>query len=384
MTRIIVGGPIANKPGNGGIAWNVLSYVRGLERLGHEVTFVEAIAPEACVNAQGAPACFEDSINLAHFKTVVSQLQMSRSVLTSNPGKKLFGATPSELSDVVRNAELLINISGNLPLEPPFEAVPCKVYIDEDPGYTQFWQITGVEGLNLAGHDHHFTIGENIGSAGCSIPRGDYDWRPTRQPILLDDWPVTPAPHSFRFTTVGSWRGAYGSVEFEGRRFGLKAHEFRKFLPVPALVDGAAFEIALDIHEGDAADLDALFRNRWRIEDPSRVAADPLSFREYVQASSAEFSVAQGIYVDTNSGWFSDRSARYLAAGRPVLVQDTGFGRIIPEGEGLLSFRDLDDAVAGVQSIRKDYDRHARAARALAESHFSSGPILSNLLEQVL
>jgi hypothetical protein len=384
MTRVIVSGPIANKPGNGGIAWNVLSYVRGLERLGHEVILVEAIVPEACTDRYGRPACFEESYNLAHFKAVVSQFQLLRSALIYNRGEKAYGMAPSELADVTRNAQLLINISGNLSLEAPFDAVPCRVYVDEDPGYTQFWQMTGVEGLNLAGHDHYVTIGENIGRADCSIPRGDYDWRPTRQPVVLDDWPVVPADGPLRFTTVASWRGAFGSVEFEGRRFGLKAHEFRKFVALPCLVDCARFEIALDIHEGDAADLDSLVRHAWVISDPSQLVADPLRFREYVQSSSAEFSVSQGIYVDTNSGWFSDRSARYLASGRPVLVQDTGFGRSIASGEGLLSFRTMDEALAGVRAIQEDYDRHSRAARALAERYFSSDEILSNLLEQVL
>jgi hypothetical protein len=371
MTRIIVSGPIANKPGNGGIAWNVLSYVRGLKRLGHEVAFVEAIAPEACVDANRGRTEFADSANLAYFKAIVTRFDLCPAALLYNRGEQAFDAGVPDIADLARHAGLLVNISGNLPLDPPFDAIPCKVYIDEDPGYTQFWQVTGVAGLN-------------IGREDCTIPRGDYDWRPTRQPVVLEDWPVAPAAPSPRFTTVGSWRGAYGSVEFEGHRFGLKAHEFRKFVSVPRLVADATFEIALDIHEGDAADRDALLRNRWCIEDPSLLVADPVSFGRYVRDSAAEFSVAQGIYVDTNSGWFSDRSARYLASGRPVLVQDTGFGRSIPVGEGLLAFGDLDGAVAGCRAILDDYDCHARAARALAETHFSSDRILSNLLEQVL
>lgn len=382
--RIIVSGPIANKPGNGGIAWNVLSYVRGLQQLGHDVAFVESIAPDACTDAWGQPAKFSDSVNLAHFRTTASQLGLPHAILMYNNGEHIYGATRAEVAETARHADLLVNISGHLALEPPFDAIPCKLYIDEDPGYTQFWQVTGVRGLNLAGHDFYFTIGENIGQSNCTIPRGDYDWRPTRQPVVLNDWPSEPAPNPARFTTVASWRGAYGRVEYEGGTFGLKAHEFRRFITVPTKVREAAFEIALDIHPGDAADLEALHRSGWNIIDPSAIVADPIGFQRYVQGSGAEFSVAQGIYVETNSGWFSDRSARYLACGRPVLVQDTGFERNIPVGEGLLTFQTLGEAVASAHEILNHYADHAEAARALAESHFSSNRILSNLLEQVL
>ena len=382
MTSIIVSGPIANKPGNGGIAWNVLSYVRGLERLGHQVTFIEEIAPEACVDRKGAPVRFEESFNLAHFQTVTAQFDL-RSALVYNRGERIIGSTVAELAELARRADLLLNISGHLSLEPPFDAIPSKVYLDEDPGYTQFWQVMGVGGLRLAGHDFHFTIGENIGRDDCSIPHGDFDWRPTRQPVLLEDWPCRFDSSASRFTTVASWRGAYGSVEYEGHRFGLKVHEFRKFFSVPTMLD-AAFEVALDILEGDAADLQALLDNGWQVTDPRTLVADPMRFRQYIRDSSAEFSVAQGIYVDTNSGWFSDRSVRYLAAGKPVLVQDTGFRRCIPTGEGLLAFTDLDEAVAGARDIIENYQRHAHAARELAETYFSSDRILTTLLEQVL
>ena len=211
MTRIIVSGPIANKPGNGGIAWNVISYVRGMERLGHEVAFVEAIASDACTDAHGRCSGFTESANLAYFKTVVSQLMLRNAALVYNRGEQVYGAGSCEITDLARNADLLVNISGNLPLEPLFDAIHCKVYVDEDPGYTQFWQVMGVGGLNLDGHDFYFTIGENIGRDDCTIPRGDYNWRPTRQPVVLDDWPIKPVHGPFRFTTVGSWRGAYGS-----------------------------------------------------------------------------------------------------------------------------------------------------------------------------
>jgi hypothetical protein len=161
----------------------------------------------------------------------------------------------------------------------------------------------------------------------------------------------------------------------------LKVHEFRRFLPLPRRAPGA-FELALNIHPADAEDRQALEAHGWRLTDPGHASADPDAFRRFVQGSGAEFSVAQGIYVDTNSGWFSDRTVRYLASGKPALVQDTGFSRNLPVGEGLLAFRTLEEAVAGAESITRDYEHHSRAARAVAEEFFDSDRVLGRLVEQ--
>jgi hypothetical protein len=203
-----------------------------------------------------------------------------------------------------------------------------------------------------------------------------------RQPVVLEDWPVVKSADPWRFTTIASWRGSYGPVQVGDKTYGLKLHEFRKFIEVPRLV-GGEFEIALDIHPAEERDLQLLRENEWQLVDPKRVAGDPVQYRRYVQNSAAEFSVAQGIYVDTNSGWFSDRTVRYLASGKPVLVQDTGFARYLPVGEGLLTFRTLDEAAAGARSIAGAYDRHSRAARRIAEEYFESGKALRQILEQI-
>ena len=157
-------------------------------------------------------------------------------------------------------------------------------------------------------------------------------------------------------------------------------HEFRKFLDLPRLAPGT-FEIALDIHPGDSADRERLFDHGWQLVDPRAASGDPHAFRRYVQSSGAEFSVAQGVYVDTHSGWFSDRTVRYLASGRPVLVQDTGFGRTLPVGRGLVPFSTPEDAVAGAASIVRDYSAHAAAARNVAEHYFAAGTVLARFTE---
>jgi hypothetical protein len=379
--RVLVGGALANKHLNGGAAWTRLSWVLGFQRLGFDVCFVEQIEPESCVDAAGAATDFASSANLAFFRDVTARFGLSgRSALIC--GEHTDGLSLAEVRDVTAEADLLVNISGHLRLDAALRRVRRKAYLDLDPGFTQLWHAHGNMGARLAGHDFYFTVGENIGTSACQIPTSGIRWRPTRQPVVLEDWPVSTAGSPDRFTTVASWRGPYGRVEHDGRVYGLKVHEFRRFVQLPERAAGT-FEIALDIHPADRGDLDALRCHRWRVVAPRAVVPDPDAFRDYVQQSSAEFSVAQGVYVETNSGWFSDRTVRYLASGKPVLVQDTGFSRTYPVGQGLVAFRTLDEAVAGSERIALDYAEHGRAARALAEAYFNSDAVLGQLVDEI-
>lgn len=380
--RVIISGAVANKPLNGGESWVRLSWLRGFERLGCQVYLLEQIRPEHCVDAGGARTRFEDSVNLAYFRWVVDTFGLQgRAALVCDDESATSGATLAELDAVSEAADLLVNITGHLRMDRFLRRIRRKVYVDIDPGFTQYWHAAGIAGAHLEGHDAFFTIGEHIGTPACQIPTSGIPWRPIRQPVTLDDWPVISADFD-SFTTISSWRGTYGRLEVDGKAFGTKAHEFRKFLDLPALA-AAPFEIALDIHPGDARDIDALNTHGWTLVDPRTVASDPFAFREYVQHSGAEFSVAQGVYVETNSGWFSDRTVRYLASGRPALVQDTGFSDLYPATEGLVAFRTLDEAVAGARRIIADYPAHAQAARRIAEEHFDSGKVLRHLLDQM-
>ena len=373
-------GAVANKYLNGGAVWTRLSWILGFRQLGFRVCFVEQLDRASCVDANGAPVPFEQSASLAYFRRIVEQFGLTGSAaLIHDGGADIWGMPVAELLDLAESADLLVNITGHLTHQPLLRRLRRKAYVDLDPGYTQFWHAAGDPGAHLAGHDLYFTVGENIGRPICSIPTGDITWRPVRQPVLLEHWRVSAEGDPDRFTTIASWRGPYGRVEHEGRTFGLKAHEFRKFIELPRRA-AQTFELALDIHPADSKDLDLLRRHGWQVVDPKEVAPDPVAFRRYVQASGAEFSVAQGIYVETNSGWFSDRTVRYLASGKPALVQDTGFSRFLPTGSGLVPFRTPDEAVAGAAAIMRDYDRHARDARAIAEAHFSSDAVLTRFL----
>ena len=381
MTTIVVSGAIANKLHNGGEAWVRLSWALGFRQLGFRVCLLEQLDRASCVDASGAPAPFEESASLAYFRRVVEQFGLAGSAaLVYDGGAEVWGMPYAELLDLAESADLLVNITGHLTLGPLLGRLRRKAYVDLDPGYTQFWHASGALGPHLAGHDAFFTVGENVGTPVCSIPTGNIRWRPIRQPVVLEDWPVSTDGDPDRLTTIASWRGPYGRVEHEGRTFGLKAHEFRKFVEVPRRA-AQTFELALDIHPADAKDLELLRSHGWQVVDPRAVAADPLAFRRYVQTSGGEFSVAQGIYVETESGWISDRTVRYLASGKPALVQDTGFSRNLPVGEGLLAFRTPDEAVAGAEAVRRDYERHCRGARAIAATYFVADEALDPLIE---
>jgi hypothetical protein len=253
-----------------------------------------------------------------------------------------------------------------------------RAFVDLDPGFTQIWHADGTD-VGLAGHDVHFTVGANVGRGDCPLPTGGLRWLPVRQPVALHRWPWADGDAPVRFTTVASWRGAYGPASWGGRTYGVKAHQFRRFLDLPRVL-GARFEVALEIHSGDAADVRRLHRGGWTLVDPASVATTD-GFRAYVQSSGAEFSPAQGIYVETASGWFSDRTVRYLASGRPALVQDTGLRDALPVGEGLLTFRSPGEAAAGARAIAADYARHRAAARRIAEEHFAAPRAIAPLIE---
>ena len=368
---VIVSGALANKPGNGGNAWSRMSWTRGFERLGCAVFFIEQLPSAASV----------PSAALRFFCDTMEQFGLVQNSALLCGNEVLVGLPLPELIKRAGESALLFNLSGHLTQPEIFSAARCKLYYDDDPGFTQFWHAQGAN-LRLAEHDFHFTIGENVGSADCPIPSGGINWRHTRAPVVLADWPVC-APKNFdRLTTIASWRGAFGPVTHEDKTYGLKCHEFRKFFALPARVKQSC-EVALQIHPADKKDLDALRAHGWRVVEPQAVAATPDEFRRYVQNSAAEFSPAQGIYVDTHSGWFSDRTVRYLASGRPALVQETGFSRHIKTGEGLLSFSNLDEAIAGAEKILRDYETHCRAARKMAEGFFDSDKIIRKLAGEI-
>jgi hypothetical protein len=385
VATAIVSGALANKPRNGGEAWVRLSWALGLRRLGFDICFVEQIGSADCVDESGGPSGFEASLNRAWFEAVVRDFGLEgRAGLLCDGGREAAGLDLEELRAASAGAEILINISGHLTNEEIVAGTRTSVYVDLDPGFTQAWHADPAIPFRLGPHDHYVTVGLAVGAAGSPIPACGIEWIPTLPPVLLDEWRPRPAPPGPpRFTTVATWRSPSGTLRIGGRETTLKHHQFRRLIELPQRVAGASFEIALDIHPGDAADLEALREHGWGVVDPREVAGTPQAFREYLLGSAAEFSVAQGVYVETGSGWFSDRTAAYLAAGRPALVQDTGTGDAVPTGTGLLTFSTPEEAVAGAGRIATDYSAQSGAAAAIAAAQLDSDVVLGRLLATV-
>jgi len=385
MAIAIVAGALANKPGSGGEAWVRLSWILGLRRLGLDVHFVEQISAAACVGPGGAPSAFGGSVNLRHFTAVTEEFGLAeRATLLYEDGAEHRGLDPASLCELLDEADLLVNISGHL--DGDFLEGPGKrVYVDLDPGFTQAWHADPGIGFSIAEHDLYLSVAQNIGRPGCGIPNDGLPWVPTLPPVLLDEW--SPAPRlagPLVLTTVATWRNPYGGLVIDGREMSLKHHQFRRLAELPERVEGAEFEIALDIHAGDAADLELLRSHGWRVVDPLAVASSPGAFRDYVRRSGAEFSVAQGVYVDTSSGWFSDRTAAYLASGRPAIVQDTGLSGADAAPGALSAFDDLEEAVGAAEELSADYEERSRAAREFAEARLDSDRVLRRVLEFAL
>lgn len=376
--RILLSGLMAGVPYQGGATWAVLQYLLGFKRLGHDVCFVEPVEAGA-LRPNGTDLA--GSTNAAYFRSVVEQFELAESAaLLVKDTTETFGLSYSKLARIAAGADVLFNISGMLTDERLLSRIPRRVYLDLDPAFIQIWHTQGID-MHLDGHTHFVTIARALGQPDCHIPTCGRSWISTFQPVVLEHWPLAQHVRYNALTTVANWRG-YGSVEHEGVFYGQKAHSLRPFFALPR-ASPLNFMLALAIHPGEAKDLQALRANGWELLDPAKVAGTPNAYREFVQTSMAEFGIAKSGYVAARSGWFSDRSTCYLASGRPVLAQETGFSHYLPVGEGLFRFSTMDDALEAIQELNRNYIRHAHAARALAEAYLDSDLVLSSLLERV-
>lgn len=380
QARIAVAVALAQKLGSGGHAWFVINLITGLRRLGYEPMLLDWVEPGSCVDERGLPCEPATSANAAWVRHIMELTGTRGGVHLELEGMgSSLGMTYDEAAASLHGA-LVLDVAGFFAGRPVVDGAARRVFVDIDPGFPQMWKQEGLADL-YGSHDAHVTIGLSMGAADCGIPGGDVDWITSPHSVVLEAWPAR-RPGGRAFTSVITWRGAYGPVDRGGRTYGLRVHEFRKFMDLPRR-SGRRFELALDIHPDERRDLALLGDGGWSLVQPRDVAGDPESYRRYLQRSRGELMVAKNMYVDTNSGWFSDRSVCYLASGRPVLAQDTGWSRHFPAGEGLLAFSTLDEAILGIEEIERDLERHCRAARAVAERYFDSDLVLGRLLEQL-
>jgi hypothetical protein len=358
--------------GRGGHAMYVMQWLHGFARLGHRVVFVEFLKDDPGPSTEAVVSYFRDVIS--------TWWRPEHSALLIEPTlESLYGLSAPQVDQFADEAAAVISLAAHYRREPfPLvEHIRPRILIEQDPGYTHLWADGGDPADIFGEHDLYFTVGGNIGTPRCSLPTLGLRWRPTWNPVVLDWWSTNREVTRDRFTTAADWR-SYGYLEFEGQTLGPKAEEFRKFLHLPALA-GECIEIALQIEDGDP-DLELLCTHGWRIENPTLVAT-PEKYREYIAGSAGEFSCVKGGYAGTRGGWFSDRSACYLAAGRPVVLQATGFSDRLPTGHGLFSVSTPQEAAEAIRCIRRDYPLHSKAARDIAREHFDSDHVVAGILQ---
>jgi hypothetical protein len=388
--RIVTTGLAVTYP-FGGVFWDYLQYPLGFERLGHEVLYLEDTG-KWCYDPATTTFVEDSSRNVAAFARHVGELDpdLARRWCYRDPNGTTAGRAWDEVVRFCRGADLFLNISASCWMREEHRAAARVAFIDSDPLYTQAGLMAGPTPEDDARrvawwrqfHDVFFTFGENIGRPDCSVPPGPIEWVPTRQPVVLDRFAGAEVPAAARrpvFTTVASWEPAEKGPVVNGVAYAGKSREFERFIDLPAR-SPLPIEVALS----GLAPHDRLRQHGWRLRDGYEVSHDPWVYRDYLATSAGEWSVAKHAYAATRSGWFSCRTACYLALGVPAVVQDTGFARTVPTGAGLFAFTDPDGAADGLARVAREPARHAAAARAVAAECFDSDAVLTRLIEKVL
>jgi hypothetical protein len=374
--NIVLAGIMGRYP-YGGVAWCSLMYLLGLRSLGHRVWYLEDMA-ECNYDPVRQTLATDPGYALKFIHECLEPHGFGSSwCYVDYLEKNYYGHSRKAWQGVCAKADLFLNLSGGaLRWRDEYERIPHSAFIDSDPAFTQLEiERQGAECIDhFKRFDALFTFGSNIGTDACPVPVGELNWQPTWQPVFLDEWPAQARPARC-FTTVMSWQiASFRSVG------GQKGDEFSRVIDLPRRV-AVPMELAITAPGSDIPD--RLRAHGWRCRDAFSVSSNLSDYREYIGSSLGEFSVAKKTYVDSCSGWFSDRTECYLASGRPAVVQDTGFSAHLPIGTGLFSFDNVEEARAAIDEIIRDYPRHARAARELAGAHFASDVVLPRLLERI-
>ncbi len=378
--RIVVLGYIVRGP-LGGLCWHYLQYMIGFRQLGHEVLFLE--------DSDDYPGCYDPSINetgtdpsygIEFIRNLFNKYDLQNNwAYYDQHCDQWFGLSKTRVAEFCKTADMVLNISNVNPLREWWMQIPTRILLDTDPAFTQIRHIEEERYRKIAEHHtHFFSFGENIGKPGCSIPDDGFKWKATRQPITLDLWEVADPNPSGYWTTVMQW-DSYKPRQFNGTSFGMKSGSFSEYIDLPKKTE-EKFQLALG---AATAPIDKLKNAGWQLTDPLAVTLNSETFQRYLRESKGEFSVAKQGYVISNSGWFSERSAGYLASGKPVLLQETGFSDHIETGRGLFSFQSIEEVIESMAKINLDYSKHCADAREIAETFFNSDKVLAALLNEL-
>jgi hypothetical protein len=369
---------LANYLQGGGHWMWFLQYPLGLRAMGHRVLWLEVLPSSGDGDRdRSLVKGFFERLAAYGLERDAAVMVVERAPMRSLQEAEVYGKSREEIAALARDADLLWNYWYALQ-EPFLAAFKRRAFIDVDPGHLHVCVAEGA--LTLPGHDVYLTVGSKLGDADCRVPGLGLRWRAFRPFVYLPLWEVAPnvASHA-PFTSITQW--TWEELRWKDRLFSVsKRTAYLKYVRLPEIAQ-RPFELAANIGSGDpTGDRDLLRRHGWTVVDPHQVAGSPSQYRQYIRASRAEFMCPKPIHVEMKTGWFSDRSVAYLASGRPVLAEDTGFSERLPTGAGLIAFRDIKEAAAGVAEIDTSYERHSRAARALAEELFDSRRCLESLL----
>jgi hypothetical protein len=379
LARIVFGGYMVRYPLGGALA-GYLQWPIGLQRLGHDVYVVE--------NAGWRRSCYDPvrrvfsddcSRGFAAVRSLLERFGLSDRLCFVDADGGYHGLSRSRVREVFDCADLFVDNGTHGNWLEHAANVGVRVLIDGEPGARQMKMQLALEANKPeAEYDHYYTVGQNVGTDASSSPTAGRAWRHLFHPVVVDLFAAENLHRAASYTTVMNWR-THESLEFGDRSYGQKDVEFEKFFDLPARTN-ATLEVAVS---GPGVPTRRLAEAGWVVRDAFEVAATYDAFVDYVAHSRGEFSVCKHVYVATWSGWFSDRSSIYLAAGRPVVLEDTGFSAHLPRGEGLFAVKTVDEAASALEEIERNPARHSRAARELAREYLDADRVLAGLLEEV-
>lgn len=379
--RIVVLGYIVRGP-LGGLSWHHLQYVLGLKEIGHEVLFVEDSDDyPSCYNPETNTVSEDPAYGLRFIDDLFRKFDIGQHWSYFDAHKnEWFGRSEKFIMNFCRKADIVLNLSGVNPWREWWGKIPSRVFIDTDPAFTQIRNLTDAGYKNLTSvHNCFFTFGENIGKNICSIPDDGFNWLPTRQPVYLNAWQISTPQQNSKWTTVMQW-DSYKTGIYNGKEYGMKSASFDKFIKLPGYLPDTKFKLAIG---SESAPVDRLEKSGWEVISSLIPSKSPRSYQEFIQCSKGEWSVAKEGYVSSNSGWFSERSLCYMASGKPVVVQDTGFSNNLETGKGLFAFSTLDEAIEAIKIVNDNYNFHCLHARQIVENNFNSENVLRLLINTI-
>lgn len=383
--RIIVAGHLFHTP-VAGVVYQLLHYLIGLRNLGHDVFYVEdtdwwSFDPRTGDVSPDPTNSLQVAVPVLERFGFGDRWAYRRAHAVDEP-TGCWGMREQDVLRLYREADALLNVTGNQWIWDELSDCPNRILVETDPISAQIDVANGVPNAlaHLDAHHRHFTFGETLDNPRCPVPLGSYDWRPTRQPVVLGLWRTRQSPVTPALSTVTSWHDDDKDRVWRGETFHWTKD--REFWPVLDLPQRRPGRFRLAVTDDVAADRDQLVRRGWLLDRALHVSADLDRYRQFITQSWGEFTVARDQYTRPRTGWFSDRSACYLAAGRPVIIQETGFSSVLPTGEGLFAWRTPDDVLNAIDAIDADPVRHQRAATEIATEHFAAERVIGQLLAE--